>query len=238
MSAVPNAPAAVNFEFEALRHAANYRRALLAEFRRELRGQVIEVGAGIGQVTELVAALPGVQSVLAVEPDAGFNAEFRRRLPGFSLVPGTVSAVPPGTPCDTLVSVNVLEHVREDEPELASYAQLLQPRRGALCLFVPARPEIYAPLDQDFGHFRRYTRSGLQHKLQRAGFEVVQHHYFNLVGYFAWWATFCLLRKRHFNPAAVWCFDRVIFPPVHALESRMVRPPFGQSLLAIARVKS
>lgn len=30
-------------------------------------------------------------------------------------------------------------------------------------------------------------------------------------------------------------FDRVVFPVVHKLETKILRPPFGQSLLAIAR---
>ena len=112
---------------------------------------------------------------------------------------------------------------------------LLGARHGALCLFVPARPEIYAPMDKDFGHFRRYTRPELRRKLTQAGFEMVRLDYFNCVGYFAWWLNFCVLKKRCFEPAKLRFYDRVIFPVVRTLEARIMRPPFGQSLLAVAR---
>ena len=99
---------------------------------------------------------------------------------------------------------------------------------------VPARPEIYAPIDRDFGHFRRYTRPELRRKLVAAGFEVRRLNYFNFVGYFAWWLNFCLLKKRQFEQAKVRFFDRMIFPAVHTLESSIIRPPVGQSLIAVA----
>jgi len=131
--------------------------------------------------------------------------------------------------------VNVLEHIGEHGAELKLYANLLRKRQGYLCLFVPARPEIYSPIDKDFGHFRRYRRTELRQLLQQAGFEISRLSYFNFVGYFAWWLNFCLLKKRHFEPAKVLFFDRAIFPLVHALERGICRPPFGQSLIAVAQ---
>ena len=144
-------------------------------------------------------------------------------------------ARPRGVDWDGILSINVLEHIEEDEAELARYAKALAGRHGALCLFVPARPEIYAPIDKDFGHFRRYTRPELRRKLLGAGLEIERLTYFNWVGYFAWWVNFCLLKKRGFEVSKVRAFDRVIFPVVHAMETSVMRPPFGQSLLAIAR---
>lgn len=236
MSVTVNAAGTGNFEFDALRAAQNYRRALIGEFSPYLSGRVIEVGAGIGQMTEQLVTLPGVRRVLAVEPDPSFCRQFRERLPGHSLLEGTVDNLDASTSANAIVSVNVLEHIEQDEKELATYARLLQREAGMICLFVPARPEIYAPLDRDFGHYRRYTRSSLSAKLKRAGFEIARLHYFNFIGYFAWWFSFCLLRQRRFQVSSVRLFDQVIFPPMHALEKKLIRPPFGQSLLAIARI--
>jgi hypothetical protein len=106
-----------------------------------------------------------------------------------------------------------------------------------LCLLVPARPEIYAPIDKHFGHYRRYRRAELRQKLQAAGFTLRRLHYFNSAGYFAWWLTCKMLKNMSFNPAAVRFYDRVIFPCVFALESRVVRPPIGQSLIAVAQAQ-
>lgn len=236
MNTAVNSAGTGNFEFDALRAARNYRQALIREFSPHLSRQVIEVGAGIGQVTEQLASIPGVEQVLAVEPDPNFCRQFRERLPGHPLLEGTVDALGTNHSTNAIVSVNVLEHIEQDEKELATYARLLKKEAGTICLFVPARPEIYAPLDRDFGHYRRYTRPELRTKLKRAGFEITHLNYFNFIGYFAWWFSFCLLRQRRFQESSVRLFDRVIFPPMHAVESKLIRPPFGQSLLAIARI--
>ena len=223
------------FEFAALREAANYRRALVREFAPALKGRVIEVGAGIGQVTELLAAAPSVEHLLAVEPDGGFCRALRARLPQQPLVEGTIEQVEPGSSWNAIVSINVLEHIRDDETELRRYHRLLQAAQGAINLYVPARQEIYAPIDRAFGHYRRYSKPELKSKLESAGFQIVRLRYFNCVGYFAWWMTFCVLKRRKFDARSVRLFDRAIFPWVYWLESRVMAPPFGQSLLAVAR---
>lgn len=225
----------MNFEFSALSEAKNYRAALIKEFAPVLTGNVLEVGAGIGQITEVVRGQSGVKKVMGVEPDSAFLDGFRKRLPDVALIQGTADAVRPDSQWNAIICVNVLEHIEADERELKTYRALLSQAQGHLCLFVPARPEIYAPIDKDFGHFRRYTRPELRRKLLAAGFKVVRLNYFNLVGYFAWWLNFCVLKKRTFDVPAVRLFDRVIFPVVFGWESNVLRPPFGQSLIAIAR---
>jgi len=231
----PNESASTaDFEFNALSEAENYRRAILKLFAPHLRGRVIEVGAGIGQFTALLRDLEQIQYLLSIEPDPGFCAAFRKALPRQPLLEGTVAALTDSGPWNAILSINVLEHIREDENELARYANLLQESRGKLCLFVPARQEIFAPIEQDFGHHRRYSRNGLRNKLERAGFQLVHLHYFNLIGYFAWWLNFQVSRRRKFSPAMVRLFDRAIFPVGFAFESRVCWPPIGQSLVAVA----
>jgi SAM-dependent methyltransferase len=231
---MPEESISATFEFRALAQAANYRQALLAEFAGCLHGRVLEVGAGVGQVTRLLRQNSDIRVLVAVEPERRFCEELRRALPDQLLVQGTVAAISPATAWDVVLSVNVLEHIPADEDELRRYHELLAPRQGALCLFVPAGPGIYLPIDRRFGHFRRYTRTQLRRKLQSAGFTVARIQYFNLVGYFAWWIMFGLLKKETFAPAAVRFFDRWILPPQHWWESRVCRPPLGQSLVAIA----
>lgn len=224
-----------DFEFAALAEARNYRAALVREFASLLRGRVVEAGAGIGQMSAEFARIPTVTELVAVEPDVRFHAGFVAANPGLRLVPGTTADLPEMTGWDALLAINVLEHIEHDETELAAWASLLRERRGRVGIFVPARPELYAPIDRDFGHFRRYTRPELRSKLVRAGFTIERLCYFNVAGYFAWGLNFRLLARRNFDAPAVRAFDRLIFPWVHALESRVCRPPFGQSLLAIAR---
>jgi SAM-dependent methyltransferase len=239
MSSQPNALAqTADFEFAALNEAKNYRAALLREFRSHLRGKVLEVGAGIGQITADLLQNPTITRLVSVEPHAAFCDKFRASLPAQTLVQGTIDDLTEGDDWNAILSINVLEHIENDERELAAYRRRLARESGALCLFVPARPEIYAPVDRDFGHFRRYTRPELRQKLEHAGFQILRLRYYNFVGYFAWWLNFCVFKKRGFDPLSVRLFDRMIFPPVHGFESRICPPPIGQSLLAIARARS
>ena len=237
MESIPNALAAnEDFEFAALHEAKNYRATLVKTFAPHLRGNVLEVGAGIGQFASELRGVSTVQRVVAVEPDAKFHPQLLTRFEENDVVRGTAAAVDTREPWHAVVSVNVLEHIENDTSELALYRRLLEGTRGRLCLFVPARPEIYAPIDRDFGHFRRYTAPALRTKLRHAGFQIVNLRYFNFPGYFLWWINFKLARQRGFSRFGVKLYDRVLFPPTAWFESRVVKPPFGQSLLAIARV--
>ena len=236
MSGLPNESAQTeDFEFAALSGAKNYRAALLWEFSEHLRGRVLEVGAGIGQITEELLKNPAIGKLVSIEPDPKFCARLKAAFPAHQIVQGTIEDLKGDESWSAILNVNVLEHIQEDERELATYRQKLAHETGVLCLFVPARPEIYAPIDRDFGHFRRYTKPELRRKLTAAGFEILKLRYYNFTGYFAWWLGFCVLKKRGFDLRAVRCYDRIVFPPVHGIESRICPPPFGQSLLAIAR---
>jgi len=235
----PNAMAATeDFEFAALAEAVNYRNAIINEFKSHLGNCVLEVGAGVGQTSEAILRLPGVQNLVALEPDLRFQDAFRKRLPDVRLLGGTTRDLPGGESFSSAVMVNVLEHIEDDQAELKRVRQILLPTNGHLCILVPARPEIFSKLDAHFGHFRRYTRADLHAKLQLAGFDIVALHYFNFVGYFAWWLRFKVMQSMSFDINQVRTFDRVIFPMVHAFESRLLRPPIGQSLIAIARAHS
>ena len=238
MHNLPNSgTASADFEFAALRETYFYPRAIIREFAPYLHGQIIDVGAGIGQMTALLAGQAGEKNIIGVEPDARFAQIFREQHPGIRLVEGTVADLPPNTPCDTIVSINVLEHIPDHVEEMSRYHALLAPRNGRLCIFAPARQEIYSPIDKDFGHFRRYTKASLREALAGAGFRDSTIYYFDFPGYFAWMLNFKLLKRRSFAPLAVRFFDRLVFRAAHALEYHVTRPPIGQSLIAIARAE-
>ncbi|MFZ4776048.1 MAG: class I SAM-dependent methyltransferase [Terrimicrobiaceae bacterium] len=232
----PNAVANTeDFEFAALNEARCYRTAIVEEFSPFVSGQVIEVGAGIGQLTALFAEKIGRENIQGIEPDRKFAELFRQNLPNVRFVEGTVDDLPPDAACNTVISINVMEHIHDHVGEMSKYHQLLHTQKGNLCILTPARPEIYAPIDEDFGHFRRYTKKSLRDALILAGFTPRKIFYFNFPGYFLWFLNFKLLRSRSFNPAVVRLYDRTVFRLTHLAERGLVRPPIGQSLIAIAQ---
>jgi SAM-dependent methyltransferase len=224
-----------NFEFAALSEARNYRTAIARLFSPYLSGDVLEIGAGIGQMLMDVTKICKPRSISAVEPDPQFISELQRKLPDARIWRGLENDVPASESFDAILSVNVLEHIEKDADELAKWRERLSPREGHLCLLVPACPELYSSIDSDFGHFRRYTKQDLKGKLVSAGFTNIELNYFNLVGYFAWLLNFKILNQRRFNPTAVRSFDRFVFPVSQRLENAIGWRPFGQSLVAVAK---
>src|SRR5262245_28969809 len=114
-----------NFEFDALQRAENYRASLVREFAPWLKGRVLEVGAGIGQMTAVIARAAGIEKLFAVEPEARFCEAFRQLHPTLNVVQGSLESVSIDADWDTIVCINVLEHVREDAAELARFHQKL-----------------------------------------------------------------------------------------------------------------
>jgi glycosyltransferase involved in cell wall biosynthesis len=86
---------------------------------------------------------------------------------------------------DSVVCMNVLEHVEDDQGVLDSLQRVLPP--GCRLVFlVPFNPKLYSEFDRQIGHFRRYQKGELEKKMQKAGFLVERQFYFNKVGVLAW----------------------------------------------------
>ncbi|MBC8127742.1 MAG: methyltransferase domain-containing protein [Gloeobacteraceae cyanobacterium ES-bin-144] len=233
---LPNTTASTeDFEFAALSEAKNYRQAVVSEFAPYLKGRILEVGVGIGQTSEAILSLPEVTELVGVEPDQRFQQGFRDRLPDIRLVDGTTADLAEHETFNGAVMVNVLEHIEDDLGELIRLNRILKLSNGYLCLLIPARQEIYSDLDAHFGHFRRYNRTDLRQKLLKAGFQIKTLSYFNFIGYFAWLMRFRLMRSMSFDIDQVRLFDQKIFPSCHWAESNIIRPPIGQSVIAIAQ---
>jgi SAM-dependent methyltransferase len=130
---------------------------------------------------------------------------------------------------DTIICLNVLEHVRDDELSLATMFQLLQPG-GRLVLLVPSLPAIYGTLDRALGHFRRYTPSELRQKYAAAGFRMRHLEYFNMAGIPGWWFTGRVLRRELIPTGSLRWYDALV--PLFRLE-RFLPWRLGQSLIAV-----
>jgi len=135
---------------------------------------------------------------------------------------------------DTVLCLNVLEHVERDDVALRGLHDLLEPG-GRLVLLVPALPALYGSLDRALDHHRRYSRNELLQKLRAAGFEVETNRFFNLLGVLGWTMNSRILKRTTFPPLQLALYDRLV--PLFRLESRF-RLPIGMSLIAVARKPS
>jgi len=136
-----------------------------------------------------------------------------------------------------LVSYNVLEHIDDHVGALQSMARLVRPE-GYIVLVCPAFPFAMSPVDIATGHVRRYTKRTMRKALTDAGLEVVQVRYANSIGLVCYYGFTSVLKKQPSTGGTMSFYDRLVVPVVRFLE-RLVgdHPPFGQSVVAVARVK-
>lgn len=229
-------------ELESMAFAVNYHRWILGIFTPYLGKRIVEVGAGSGSFSELLLETRP-EHFDAIEPSANMYpllAEHVRHLDSRNIARvhhGTLighaeTIQRTGTP-DSVIYVNVLEHVEDDSRELAAIYSLLRPGGHAL-IFVPANSWLMGSMDRELGHFRRYSMNDLRRKCETAGFKIRLAFYFDFLGIAPWWFRYCLLRSRKMDPAAVRLYDRYVVPLSRLIE-RLIQPPIGKNIVLVAR---
>lgn len=133
---------------------------------------------------------------------------------------------------DTVVSLNVFEHIEHDNIAIAHTCQILQPN-GTFILIVPAHMGLYGTMDRSIGHFRRYDKTMLKRQFERAGFKVLTQKYLNMLGAAGWFVNGRLF-KRHVPPSGQLKLLNVLIPFLETVESRM-SPPFGVSVMTVGQ---
>ncbi len=217
---------------EKLGEAGNFIRWVGEEIRPFVRGRVLEVGCGTGTYTELLADWS--EEVVAVDLDPNFAETARRRFAGrpkVRVLEGDARRLPDLGKFDTIVMLDVLEHIEDDVGMLTQLGDRLADG-GWLVLKVPALPALYGTLDAAIGHCRRYGRRELAETARRAGLVVTDCRAFNLAAAPGWWLNGCVLRRTHPPEAQLRLYDRLV--PAFRLIDRLTGPPAGTSLIAAA----
>lgn len=231
----------VGRDLEAMSFAENYHRWILQIFRPYLGKRIVEVGAGTGSFSELILEHP-VESLSLVEPSEEMYGILAERIKSIrteaslktfnQVFTGVAREIKAADEPDSIIYVNVLEHVSDDAAELEAMRETLVPG-GRVFLFVPALSWLYGNFDKQIGHYRRYTKAGLEEVCRRAGFKLLNSGYFDSVGIIPWWIKYRLLKSTTMEPRAVQLYDRYVVPPLKAVES-MIAPPIGKNVILIA----
>lgn len=219
--------------------APNYNSWLGRRFSEHAGTRVLEVGAGIGTITALLA--PGREKVVALEVDDFYVRRLQNRFRDQPNVVPYRSDVAladweklRAEGFDTIVLSNVLEHIEDDGGAVRRLAQILAPG-GKVLILVPALPLLFGAMDEAVGHHRRYTMHGLRAVLQDNGFRVDVLEWMNLVGIPGWLVNSRLLRRRAMPALQLRLYDQVA-PLLAAAESR-VKLPVGMSLFCVAQAR-
>lgn len=212
--------------------AINYRRWIFSKVQPFLGPRILEVGGGIGNFTEM---FPKAAHIVTVEPHPECAAHLRGRFAGekqIEVVESGLEGLQTERRFDTIVCLNVLEHIEDDREAIRKMASLLAPS-GRLVLMLPANKLLFGPVDLMLRHYRRYGRSDTKRLLCDAGLRIEVFQNMNFVGFFGWLVNARILKRAAQSPDQVAFFDKFVVPVVRRVES-VVPPPFGQSLFAAA----
>lgn len=217
---------------EVMESARRYNRWIYDRIRDSLGQRVLEIGCGTGTITSLMVDRQLVVGVDVVENYVRAASNRFKDRPNVVIrqhdLTESTDALR-GYRFDSAVSVNVFEHIANDERAMKAVYALLEPG-GTFTLLVPCHPALLGRFDRDIGHHRRYTKPGLRGKLEASGFTVERIRRSNPVGALGWLVNVRLLGLRRLRGTAL--FDRLV-PAFAALDR--VELPLGLSLIAVAR---
>lgn len=225
----------VGNELELFAEAVHWKRYFRSAIADRLVGDVLEVGAGIGETARHL--LDGRQrSWLCLEPDERLGTRLRAWAEAGDVAPlptvqiGTTADLDPRSRFDTILYIDVLEHIEDDRAEMARAAELLAPR-GTLIVLSPAFQQLFSDFDRSVGHFRRYTRASLA-EVMPPSLRQVRLRYLDSVGFLASLSNRALLRQALPTRRQIALWDRVMIPASRILDPLLARG-FGRSVLAV-----
>jgi methyltransferase family protein len=227
----------VGSELELFAAATNWKAYLAAILRRFVAGRVLEVGAGIGSNTTcLHSGL--VCEWTCLEPDANLASQIEDRVGTGQLpancrvITGTIASIDAAARFDTILYLDVLEHVSEDAAELVRACRCLA-TRGNLVVLAPAHQFLFTAFDAAVGHHRRYNRAGLR-ALTPPGCQLTACFMLDCTGFFASLANKLLLSAALPSERQIAVWDKLLVPISRILD-RGIGYSFGKTIVAVWR---
>lgn len=218
-------------------YAKNWKSYIRNQVWPYLGSRVLEIGAGIGATT-VNFPKPDTDEWVCLEPDPNLAAALRDRLQSGELPPicsvksGSLRDLAGEAPFDTVLYIDVLEHIQTDEEELARAAKLLNPG-GHLVVMSPAHQFLFSKLDAAAGHVRRYTKSALI-ALTPDNMSAVRTRYLDSMGMLASLANRHILHSNLPTMGQLLFWDRVMVNTSRILDPLLLYT-LGKSVLIVWR---
>jgi len=206
--------------------------------------RVLEVGAGVGHITSGLARC--CSEVVALEPapdlfdelkariEVSPNAECHRQTLGEFKTWAAHHPLGAGEQkFDSVVYINVLEHILGDTDELLRARALLRPN-GRVLIVVPAHQWLYSKIDHMSGHYRRYSKESLGAAIERAGLHIVTLRFFDSVGLIPYLVIYRWMKSTATEGVNATIYSRLILPLAYVMYKLSQGRLIGKNLLAVA----
>ena len=226
----------VGSELELFSAAHNWKAYWSSRVRPFVGGDTLEVGAGIGANTPFLDQ-GGNRRWVCLEPDRLLTAQLTANLtrstarPGYEIICGTVQSLDAGQ-FDTIIYIDVLEHIEDDRGELSAAARLLRPG-GRLIVLSPAHQRLFTPFDAAIGHYRRYDRPMLR-RISPPDLRFEQVWYLDSAGLLLSAANRLLLQQSMPTRTQIAFWDRCVIPFSRVLD-RCLFGSVGKTIVGVWR---
>ena len=222
---------------EVIAKADRFNKWMYDQFKHQLKGEILEIGSGIGNISRLViseghcitlsdyneeyceilknefSATKNVREILSIDllhPD--FNNKYDAYREKF----------------DSIFLLNVIEHIKEDDMAVKNCRYLLR-QAGHLILLAPAYSWLYSSFDKQLGHFRRYTLRSLGELLKGNNFNILSGSYFNFAGIGGWLLFGKILNQKKLSSREMSAFNRIV--PIAKLIDKLFAKKSGLSII-------
>jgi len=200
---------------DALSLAPKFNRWMADTIAPYVGAHVLEIGAGVGNMTRHLCRRRKLY--IATDLSEQYCQQLRGRFRHSPWVrvneldaTRPEDFVPFDRQVDTVICLNVLEHIEDHAATLRSARGLLR-AGGRLILLVPNDPKAYGTIDKEIGHYRRYTPATLREVVTGAGYEVEDVLNFNRVSMPGWRVTGQFLKARTLSRTGMKAFDRLVW---------------------------
>ena len=215
--------------------ATNWKKYFTSLIRKYIKNKVLEVGAGLGTSTLILNDNAASEWIL-LEPDEEHAIEIEKKISSHQLpsncrlIRGTLNQLPGGLKFETILYIDVLEHIHEDRNELKIAAEFLNDG-GYLVVLSPAFQFLYNRFDAAIGHYRRYTINQLK-QITPSYMKLVKIHYLDSAGFFSSLANRLFLNQSYPTPKQISFWDKWMIP-VSRITDPILLHSFGKTILAI-----
>ncbi len=217
---------------ESMSEAGWYNRWSLDQFREDIKGEILEVGCGVGNFTSVLTAFG---KVTAIDVNKNYIEKTKDKskdaLVGFGDIEKGKFFFK-DRKFDTIICINVLEHIKDDKKALENLKNLLI-SDGQLIIIVPSHQALYGEIDKSIDHYRRYDKKKLEDLINRMGLSIIKSKRMNFIGAIGWFLAGRILKNNVVQKDKIHVFN--IIGPFFLFLEKFISPPLGISILIIAK---
>ena len=222
---------------EVIAKADQFNRWMYDQFKHQLKGEILEIGSGIGNISQLVineghavtlsdynedycdnlkkkfSAVPNVKAIISIDL---LHPNFEEKYSAYQ------------QKFDSIFLLNVIEHIKDDLLAIKNCKYLLR-SDGHLVLLAPAYSWLYSSFDKQLGHFRRYSLKSLKELLARNRFTILSGSYFNFTGIGGWLLFGKIFKQKMLSKGEMSAFNKIV--PIARIIDKILVKKIGLSII-------